>query len=67
MDRHNTSGLFKESSEGLVAIYTSAGEMQQQSLAYSTDEGITWTKYKGNPVIPNPGIKDFRDPKSYVV
>ncbi|MFB9758153.1 aldose epimerase family protein [Ectobacillus funiculus] len=63
VDRHNTSGLFKESSEGLVAIYTSAGEMQQQSLAYSTDEGITWTKYKGNPVIPNPGIKDFRDPK----
>lgn len=36
---------------------------QYQSIAYSNDKGRTWTKYKGNPVIPNPGIKDFRDPK----
>jgi fructan beta-fructosidase len=63
VDKDNTSGLFKEKSGGLVAIYTSAGETQQQSIAYSTDEGETWTKYEGNPVIPNPGIEDFRDPK----
>ncbi|MFC0472183.1 glycoside hydrolase family 32 protein [Halalkalibacter kiskunsagensis] len=63
VDKHNTSGLFKEKPGGLVAIYTSAGETQQQSLAYSTDDGVTWTKYEGNPVIPNPGIEDFRDPK----
>nr|WP_257096768.1 glycoside hydrolase family 32 protein [Sphingobacterium sp. E70] len=36
---------------------------QNQSLAYSLDQGATWTKYKGNPVLPNPGIWDFRDPK----
>ena len=38
-------------------------DFQTQSIAYSTDKGRTWTKYAGNPVIPNPGIKDFRDPK----
>jgi fructan beta-fructosidase len=63
VDKCNTSGFFKEHSGGLVAIYTNAGETQQQSIAYSTDEGLTWTKYKQNPVIPNPGITDFRDPK----
>lgn len=63
VDKCNTSGFFKEHSGGLVAIYTNAGETQQQSIAYSTDEGLTWTKYKRNPVIPNPGITDFRDPK----
>nr|WP_275897958.1 glycoside hydrolase family 32 protein [Halobacillus ihumii] len=63
VDKHNTSGLFENGSGGLIAIYTSAGETQQQSIAYSTDEGETWTKYSGNPVIPNSDIVDFRDPK----
>jgi fructan beta-fructosidase len=27
------------------------------------DEGATWTKFEGNPVLKNPGIRDFRDPK----
>ncbi|MDQ6762335.1 MAG: glycoside hydrolase family 32 protein, partial [Bacteroidota bacterium] len=36
---------------------------QNQSIAYSLDEGKTWTKYAGNPVLKNPGIRDFRDPK----
>ena len=38
-------------------------DFQTQSIAYSLDEGYTWTKYSNNPVISNPGIKDFRDPK----
>ena len=36
---------------------------QTQSIAYSNDEGKTFTKYENNPVIDNPNIKDFRDPK----
>ena len=32
-------------------------------MLISLDEGITWTKYAGNPVLNNPGIRDFRDPK----
>lgn len=62
VDHHDTSGFFGGRS-GLVAIYTSAGETQQQSIAHSSDRGRTWTKYDGNPVIPNPGVEDFRDPK----
>ena len=65
VDERNTTGFFKEKSGGMVAIYTSAGETQQQSIAYSTDNGRTWTKYGGNPVLPNPGIVDFRDPKVF--
>ena len=47
----------------IVAVYTASGKKQQQCIAYSTDRGRTFTKYSGNPVIPNPGIADFRDPK----
>ena len=62
VDWNNTAGF----GEGvIVAIYTSAGEKQTQSIAYSTDKGRTFTKYEGNPVIPNPGINDFRDPKCF--
>ena len=56
----------------MVAIFTHhdpIGEKQKtnvyqnQSIAYSLDNGKTWTKYEGNPVLKNPGIEDFRDPK----
>lgn len=71
-DVNNTSGFGNDESIPLVAIFThhdpkgeSSGkkDYQVQSLAYSLDDGNTWTKYKGNPVLKNPGIKDFRDPK----
>ncbi|MER7011386.1 glycoside hydrolase family 32 protein [Saccharopolyspora sp. NPDC000359] len=64
VDHHDTSGFFG-GQPGLVAIYTSAGDTQQQCLAHSSDRGRTWTKYEGNPVIPNPGVQDFRDPKVF--
>lgn len=64
VDHHDTSGFFG-GRPGLVAIYTSAGDTQQQSIAHSADRGRTWTKYAENPVIPNPGIEDFRDPKVF--
>jgi fructan beta-fructosidase len=38
-------------------------DFQNQSIAYSLDNGNTWIKYAGNPVLKNPGITDFRDPK----
>ena len=63
VDAKDTSGFFGGKA-GLVAIFTHfKGGLQSQSIAYSTDKGRTWTKYEGNPVIPNPGLKDFRDPK----
>ncbi|WP_111669554.1 glycoside hydrolase family 32 protein [Algoriphagus litoralis] len=71
-DRENTSGLGTEDIPPIVAIFTyhnMAGEQsgktdyQSQGIAYSTDKGRTWTKYKGNPVLPNQGVRDFRDPK----
>jgi len=69
IDKDNTAGFGKNA---MVAIFThhnkkiedqKTGLHQNQSLAYSLDEGKTWTKYAGNPVLPNPGIWDFRDPK----
>lgn len=60
IDHNNTAGFGKDA---LVALYTSAGDKQAQSIAYSLDNGRTFTKYDNNPVIPNPGVRAFRDPK----
>lgn len=68
VDRENTSGLCRPGEPCLVALFTHAfGEAgtQDQSLAYSHDRGRTWIEYQGNPVLPNPGIADFRDPKVF--
>ena len=71
VDSNNTSGFGKKGAIPLVAIFTHhdpAGEKrgdstyQNESIAYSLDNGRTWTKYRGNPVLKNPGIADFRDP-----
>ncbi|MBX2871894.1 MAG: glycoside hydrolase family 32 protein [Saprospiraceae bacterium] len=72
VDWNNTSGLGSEGAPPLIAIFTyhdvegeraNTDTFQSQAIAYSNDRGRTWTKYEGNPVIPNPGIRDFRDPK----
>ncbi|KAF1679520.1 GH32 C-terminal domain-containing protein [Bacillus sp. SKDU12] len=66
VDTNNTSGFQTGKEKPLVAIYTQDREGHQvQSIAYSNDKGRTWVKYAGNPVIPNPGAKDFRDPKVF--
>lgn len=62
IDKNNTAGFGEN---GLVAIYTSSGQRQTQSIAYSTDRGRTFTKYSENPVLENPGMADFRDPKVF--
>ncbi|QMU66674.1 MAG: glycoside hydrolase family 32 protein [Flavobacteriaceae bacterium] len=74
IDWDNTSGLGSEENPPMVAIYTyhdPVGEksgidtFQSQAIAYSLDKGRSWTKYSKNPVISNPGIRDFRDPKVF--
>lgn len=72
VDENNVTGFGEEGDQPVIAMYTyhdmegeKAGKLdyQTQAIAYSLDEGLTFTKYEGNPVIDNPGIKDFRDPK----
>jgi fructan beta-fructosidase len=72
VDVNNTSGFGKNGEVPMVAIFTNhdpkkeqrkRNDYQNQSLAYSLDEGATWVKFAGNPVLRSPGITDFRDPK----
>jgi len=74
VDTKNTSGLGSETNPAMIAIFTyhnpeaeRAGNktFQNQGIAFSTDKGRTWIKYSGNPVLRNPGIRDFRDPKVF--
>ena len=48
----------------VVAFYTSAGKCQTQSMAISKDNGMTFEKYAGNPVLVSTE-EDFRDPKCF--
>lgn len=73
VDTHNTSGLGTGNTAPIVAIYTLHDmtkekegkiDVEQQDIAFSNDNGFTWQKFEeGNPVVKNPGIRDFRDPK----
>ena len=58
VDHENTAGFGKGA---VVAFYTSAGESQTQSMAYSKDNGASFVKYDGNPVV-TADVPDFRDP-----
>jgi sucrose-6-phosphate hydrolase SacC (GH32 family) len=65
VDERNTSGFGSIENPPMVAIYTvhqNDESNQSQHIAYSLDEGLTWTKYADNPVL-DLGMKDFRDPK----
>src|SRR5437773_5860880 len=72
VDKTNTTGFGKERQVPLVAIFTHHNPIAQkekrtdyenQSIAYSLDNGSTWKKYAQNPVLKNPGITDLREPK----
>ena len=65
VDWHNTSGLGNTSNPPVIATFThnDQHDVQRQSIAYSLDKGDTWKMYANNPVLDNPGIADFRDPK----
>ncbi len=66
VDKNNTSGFGKNGKAPMVAVYTGhiEGVNQSQHIAYSLDDGVTWTKYSGNPVL-DLHKKDFRDPKVF--
>lgn len=65
VDHRNTLGVPEGVHPTVVATFThhNAEDVQSQSLALSFDGGESWEKYAGNPVIPNTGQRDFRDPK----
>lgn len=65
VDSTNTSGFKSGGEYPLVAVYTIAGVQQQQGIAYSNNGGMNWSKYAANPILPNPGVPDFRDPKVF--
>lgn len=72
IDWKNTSGFGTVKNPPMIAMFTyhnmdweKAGRIdcENQGIAYSLDKGRTWTKFRKNPVVKNPGVKDFRDPK----
>lgn len=65
VDDAGTTGFGTPEVPALVAFYTSMSKdtgLQTQSVAYSTDDGLTWTKYPHNPLLDR-GSRHFRDPK----
>lgn len=60
VDRGNTAGFGEDA---VIALYTSAGTSQMQSLAYSTDNGKTFTKYPANPILTLES--EARDPNMF--
>ena len=65
IDKNNSAGYGKDA---MIAFYTSASDEhgQIQCMAYSNDNGRTYTKYENNPILtPFDGLKDFRDPKVF--
>ncbi|MHA8064565.1 glycoside hydrolase family 32 protein [Aquirufa aurantiipilula] len=62
-DKNHVSGLGEPNKELLVAIYTAdyPNKKQEQHLAYSNDEGLTWKKYAQNPIL-DIQLLNFRDP-----
>ncbi|WBB61784.1 glycoside hydrolase family 32 protein [Streptomyces sp. WMMC500] len=64
VDTANTAGF----GAGAVVVLATMepdpnAHTQAQYLYYSTDGGRTFTPHGTDPVLANPGVKDFRDPK----
>jgi len=65
IDYKNTASFGTTENPAMVAIYTehrNDQSKQSQCLAFSLDNGRTFTKYEGNPVL-DINSPDFRDPK----
>lgn len=63
IDWENTAGFGEGAMIAIVTQPSANGKQQEQFLWYSKDHGKTFTSYSDTPVMPNPGTKDFRDPK----
>ena len=59
----DVSGSAGFGKDAVVALYTSAGVSQIQSLAVSTDNGVTFDIYPGNPVLTLES--EARDPNMF--
>jgi fructan beta-fructosidase len=68
LDEDDRAGLCGSAPCLVLAFTHSGGQdlVQKQSLAVSADLGATFALYEGNPVLPNPGIVDFRDPRVFL-
>lgn len=65
VDQENVAGY---GAGNILAFDTSASDKngQIQCLAFSKDNGRTFTKYEKNPILcPADGLRDFRDPKVF--
>lgn len=61
VDHDNSAGFGKGA---VIAVMTQQDQgIQRQSLFYSTDHGYSFTAYRQNPVMDNPGEPHWRDPK----
>lgn len=64
VDTGNTAGFGAGAVVVIVTMSPGGGtDHQEQFLYYSTDGGLTFTNYGADPVLANPGVADFRDPK----
>ncbi|MWV26446.1 glycoside hydrolase family 32 protein [Aurantiacibacter rhizosphaerae] len=72
IDTRDTAGFGEDA---MVALYTihdpvrgaaNTRDHESQGIAVSFDNGRTFRKFSGNPVLPNPGkTQDFRDPNVF--
>jgi fructan beta-fructosidase len=62
VDSLNVTGLQQKGDKPMLLFYSDSEG--NQNLAYSTDKGVTWSKYARNPIISNPG-KESQDPKVF--
>lgn len=70
VDEGNISGLCgDDTAQCVLAFFTHSlmlGGDQKQSVAVSNDGGLTFAGYESNPIMPNPGMANFRDPKVFL-
>lgn len=63
VDDSNTAGFGEGAIVAILTQPSAEGGKQEQYLWFSTDRGLTFKSYSDDPILPNPGTEDFRDPK----